>query len=80
MNDNAAHHEIGRRSVKQLNALFRQSNFLAEGLHPRIAAKQGQFWPRQSPANPKGPPYSGTVQSFEGSILVAQAGKKSTHD
>src|SRR5438132_14089071 len=55
--------------------LFWQAELLAEGLQPRIAANQIEFWIREVSTEPHRSEYSHTLQRIEGTLFVAQAGE-----
>src|SRR5262249_16170169 len=55
--------------------LFWQAEPLAQGLQPRIAANQIEFWIREVSTEPHGAKYSHSFQRIESRLFVAQAGK-----
>src|SRR2546429_2708423 len=55
--------------------LFWQAELLAEGLEPRIAANQIEFWIREVSTEPHGSKYSHAFQRIESTLFVAQAGE-----
>src|SRR5947208_14604073 len=55
--------------------LFWQADLLAEGLQPRIAANQIEFWIREVSTEPHGSKYSHALERIESTLFVAQAGE-----
>src|SRR5262245_45903125 len=55
--------------------LFWQADLLAEGLQPRIAANQIEFWIGEVSTEPHGSKYSHALQRIESTLFVAQAGE-----
>jgi len=68
-------HAIGRDGRQAPEYLFWQAELLAEGLQPRIAANQIEFWVREVSTEPHGSKYSHALQRIESTLFVAQAGE-----
>src|SRR5262245_22820307 len=64
-----------KKESRSVEYLFWQAELLAEGLQPRIAANQIEFWVREVSTEPHGSKFSHALQRIESTVFVTQAGE-----
>src|SRR5262249_47310262 len=63
-------------SLELVPGLFWQAELLAEGLQPRIAPNQIEFWIREVSTEPHGSKSGHALQCIESTLFVTQAGER----